>query len=51
MTNQRPSTSKAAKHFVISLDTLERWGRPKIGLLREGVHWKRIMMESQKSLA
>ena len=46
MNNQWLSTSKAAKHFGISPDTLKRWGRPKTGFLREGVHWKRGMKVS-----
>ena len=46
MTNQWLSTSKAAKHFGISPDTLKRWGRPKTGFLREDVHWKRGMKVS-----
>ena len=41
MTNQWLSTTKAAKNFGISPDTLKRWGRPKTGYLREGVHCKR----------
>tara|TARA_B000000565_G_scaffold88647_1_gene64843 strand:+ start:255 stop:545 length:291 start_codon:yes stop_codon:yes gene_type:complete len=46
MSNQWLSTSKAAKHVGISPDTLKRWGRPKTGFLREGVHLKRGMKVS-----
>ena len=36
-------TAVAAKIFGISPYTLKKYGRPKTGFLREGVHWERGM--------